>query len=113
MPLVGRGLTVTESGQIFSDWLYGELCSTTPLSSDVNGVNCGFVNNVPTYYQEILTGLSKKEVKKVVKTQVDPAIVICLKEGAVHEALNLPNAPCRQGAHCDRIWADLFGLALW
>ena len=60
-----QGRTVTESGLIFSDWIYGELCSSTPLSSDVNGMNCGFVNNAPTYYKEILTGLSKREVKKV------------------------------------------------
>ena len=33
----------------------------------------------------------------VVKTQEDPAIVICLREGAIHAALALPNAPCRQG----------------
>ena len=34
----------------------------------------------------------------VVKIQEDPAIVICLKEGAIHEAMALPHAPCRQGA---------------
>ena len=33
----------------------------------------------------------------VVKTQEDQAIVICLREGAIHAALALSNAPCRQG----------------
>ena len=31
----------------------------------MNGLNCGFTNNVPTYYREILTGLSKGQVSKV------------------------------------------------
>ena len=30
-------------------------------------------------------------------TQCDPCIIICLKEGAVHEALALPGAPVPQG----------------
>ena len=44
----------------------------------------------------------------VVKTQEGPVIVICLREGAIHSALALPNAPCRQGVdvtesgHCSK-----------
>ena len=52
-----QGVDVTESGKLFSDWLYVELCSAVSLCRD-NGLNCRAVNNVPTYYREIVTKLS-------------------------------------------------------
>ena len=53
---------MTESGKLFSDWLYVELYSAVSLSRD-NGLNCGAVNNVPTYYREIVTKLSCDQVE--------------------------------------------------
>ena len=57
-----QGVDVTESGKLFSDWLYVELCSAVSLCRD-NGLNCGAVNNVPTYYREIVTKLSCDQVE--------------------------------------------------
>ena len=62
MPLCRQGVDVPESGKLFSDWLYVELCSAVSLSRD-NGLNCGAVNNVPTYYREIVTKLSCDQVE--------------------------------------------------
>ena len=53
-----QGLDVTESGKIFSEWLYLELLTKFTICLKDNGLNCGFTNGIPTYYCEILIRVS-------------------------------------------------------
>ena len=57
-----QGATATESGEIFSEWLYKDLCSAIPLSPEINGLYCSGRNNVPTCYREILMRLNNRQV---------------------------------------------------
>ena len=60
-----QGATATESGKIFSRWLYNGLCSAISLSPEINGLNCSGRNNVPTYYKDILKRLSNRQVELI------------------------------------------------
>ena len=60
-----QGATATESGEIFSEWLYKDLCSAIPLSPEINGLNGSGSNNVPTYYREILMRLNNRQVEAI------------------------------------------------
>ena len=42
---------------------------------------------------------SRNEEEEGGERETDPAVFISLREGAIHEALGLPNAPCVQGAN--------------
>ena len=60
-----QGATVTESGEIFSDWLYKTLCSAIPLTPEVNGLYCSGRNNVREYFREVLTRLNTRQVELI------------------------------------------------
>ena len=42
---------------------------------------------------------SRNEEEEGEEKETDPAVFISLREGAIHEALGLPNAPCVRGAN--------------
>ena len=57
-----QGTTATESGKLFSKWLYDHLFRSISLSEEANGVREGGDN---MYYRELLTRLTVRQVEKV------------------------------------------------
>ena len=60
-----QGTTATESGTLFSKWLYDHLFRSISLSEEANGLFCVREGGDNMYYRELLTRLTVRQVEKV------------------------------------------------
>ena len=56
---------MTESGQIFSDWLHTDICLAIGLNPKANGLYCCSRGTVHKFYREILTKLNTQQVEDI------------------------------------------------
>ena len=57
-----RGANVTQSGEIFREWLNTAMCNRTPLNVDENCLYKGHENNREEFFEELFIGLKSGQV---------------------------------------------------